>query len=279
MSGALFQKITGVQRMARVSSGAAKVIDDITREELTMDQQEIETSAGAPQQPDQSSMLSAIPGRMLKVITNPVEFYASDMPKSGGFVEPLVFMVVMAAVTALVMAIAGLIGFGPVGMMAMGFVGVILLPIMVAIFGFIGAAILFVIWKVMGSSENFETAYRCMAFSYAYAPVAALVSGVPYFGALVSALWPMVLMAIASIHVHGRTPRASWAVFGILGLLFAFMGVGAEKAGREMSGSLEGWSQQMNEKYGDPDKMTPEEAGKALGDFMQGFQQRQKEGK
>jgi len=218
------------------------------------------------------NILASIPGRALSVVLRPVQFFSQEMPKAGGYVEPLLFMVVMAAVTGVVLAIVGMIGFGPVGMMAMGLTGVILLPIMVAIFGFVGAAILFVIWKIMGSDENFETAYRCMAFSYAYAPVAALVSGVPYLGTVLSSLWPMVLMAIASIHVHGRSANAAWAVFGILGLLFTFMGIGAEKAGREMSGSLEGWSKQMEEKYGDPDEMTPEEAGKMLGEFMKGMQ-------
>jgi len=223
------------------------------------------------------SLFSDIPRRMMGVITNPVKFFSQSMPRSGGYIEPLVFMVVMAAVTALVMAIAGMLGFGPVGMMAMGFVGVIMLPIMVAIFGFVGAAILFVIWKIMGSNENFETAYRCMAFGYAYAPVAALVSGVPYLGTILSSLWPMALMAIASIHVHGRSSKASWAVFGILGLILAFMGIGAEKTGRDFNNSLEGWSQQMEEKYGDPDEMTPEQAGEALGDFLKGMQKMQKE--
>ncbi len=225
------------------------------------------------------NLLISIPGRMLKVVMSPVQFFSSDMPKSGGYLEPLVFMVMMAALTAVVMAVVGMIGFGPVGMMAMGVVGVILLPILVSIFGFVGAAILFVIWKIMGSNENFETAYRCAAFGYAYAPVAAIVSGIPYLGTLLSTLWPMALMAIASIHVHGRSKNASWAVFGILGLLAAFMGIGAEKAGREMTNSLEGWSKQMEDKYGDPDEMTPEQAGKALGEFMKGIQQMQKEGK
>jgi len=233
---------------------------------------EMQQSVGAP---PVNSLLALIPGRMLSVILRPKEFFR-EMPKSGGYAEPLLFMVVMAAMTGLVMAITGLIGFGPAGAMAMGFVGVIMLPIMAAIFGFVGAAILFVIWKIMGSGENFETAYRCMAFGYAYAPLAALVSGVPYLGTILSALWPMALMAIASIQVHGRSPNASWAVFGILGLIVAFMGIGAEKAGREMANSFEGWSKQMEERYGNPDEMTPEETGKALGEMLKGFNQSNK---
>lgn len=224
----------------------------------------------------QSNLLASIPGHMLSVILKPTKFFP-DMPKTGGYVEPLIFMIVMAVLAAVVMAIAGVVGFGPVGTMAMGFAGVIILPIAVAIFGFIGAAILFVIWKIMGSSEDFETAYRCMAFGYAYAPVAALVSGVPYLGPLVSTLWPMALMAIASIHVHGRSKNASWAVFGILGLLFAFSSLSMEMAAHRMQSGLQDWSRQMGQKSGNQDRMTPEEAGKAVGGFLKGMQQMQKE--
>ncbi|MDX8408179.1 MAG: YIP1 family protein [Mariprofundaceae bacterium] len=217
---------------------------------------------------------AAIPGQMVEVIRNPVGFY-KQMPKTGGFVEPLVFMVAMAVLTAVVLAIAGMVGFGPVGMMAMGFVGLIILPIMVAIFGFVGAAIMFVIWKIMGSNEDFETAYRCVAYSYSYAPVAALVSGIPYLGTLVSTLWPMALMAIASMHVHGRSQGLSWGVFGVLGLLFALSSLSIEMAAHKMQSGMQDWSQQMEQKMGNPDEMTPEEAGKAVGDFLKGMQQMQ----
>ena len=37
---------------------------------------------------------------IIKVVTNPVGFF-KDMPKSGGFIEPLVFMVSMGVVAAL----------------------------------------------------------------------------------------------------------------------------------------------------------------------------------
>jgi len=228
--------------------------------------------SGEPMQQD--DLLASIHGKMLAVISKPQEFFPG-MPKKGGFIEPLVFMVAMAVVTALILAILGMIGFGPVGMMAMGFFGVIIIPAMVAIFGFVGAAIVFVIWKIMGSNEDFECAYRCVAYSYAYAPVAALVSGVPYLGTLVSTLWPMALLAIASMYVHGRTPKLSWGVFGVLGLLFAFSSLSMEMGMRKMQSGFENWSQQTNQKIGNPDEMTPEQAGKAVGDFLKGMQKRQ----
>jgi len=245
------------------------------------------TEQQAPQQPpeqghlqgstDIGNMLASIPGKMLAVILRPAEFFR-DMPKTGGYMEPLVFAVAMAVLMAVVMGIVGMIGFGAVGMLAMGFFGVIVLPVMVAIGSFIGAGIIFVIWKLMGSSEGYETAYRCVAHSYAYAPIAALVAGVPYLGSLVQILWPMALLALASIHVHGRSPKLSWGVFGVLGLLGAFSMLSGEYAVRQLGDSMEGWSQQMEEKYGNPEEMTPEEAGKAVGEFLKGLEQMQQKG-
>ena len=220
-------------------------------------------------------LFSSIIPNFVAVLTNPTAFFR-DMPKQGGYLQPLVFMVGMAFLTAVVMAALGMTGLGAPGMMAMGLAGIIILPVLVAVLGFVGAAILFVIWKVMGSQENFETAYRCGAYAYAYAPVAALVGGIPYLGSAVGALWPMTLFALASIHVHGRTQKASWAVFGVLGVILALISVGGEKTARYMQKNAGNWQQQMESSFNKNGKeMSPEEAGKAVGDFLKGFQQSQ----
>ena len=66
-------------------------------------------------------------------------------------------------------------------------------------------------------------------------------------------------------------------MFGILGLLSAFSSLSAEFATRHITSGLEDWSQQMDQKYG-KDEMTPEQAGKAVGDFLKGLQQMQQKG-
>ncbi len=217
---------------------------------------------------EQGRVRGGIVENMIGVIVKPAEFFRA-MPKKGGYAKPLVFLVAMAVLTAVIGALLGVLGFGPTGVLAMGFIGIILLPVMAIIGSFIGAAILFVIWKIMGSSEEYETAYRCVAYGYAYAPVAMLVSGIPYLGSLVMALWPMALMAIASIHVHGRSTVVSWVVFGLLGGLFALSSVGIERSVRMLSSEFGGMQQKNIE------EMTPEEAGKALGEFLKGFRQQQ----
>lgn len=54
------------------------------------------------------------------VITNPVGFYR-NMPKTGGYAEPVIFVLVMAAIAGLLAAVFSFIGVGQVGGMAVGF--------------------------------------------------------------------------------------------------------------------------------------------------------------
>ncbi len=187
-----------------------------------------------------------IPGLAIKVITNPIGFY-QEMPKSSGLIRPLIFMVVLAVVAGVLSAVLSLIGLGVAGAMAGGLIAIILIPIFVVIFGFIGAAIAYVIWKMMGSQEDFETAFHCVAYTAAIAPLTAVLNLIPYLGSIVSAVWPMALLAIASIHVHRRSVQVSWAVFGALGVIFALMSISGQYASREMTDSLEDFQRLMEQ--------------------------------
>lgn len=185
-----------------------------------------------------------IAGLAIKVITNPVGFY-QGMPKSGGLITPLIFMVALAVVAGVLSAVLSLIGLGMAGAMAAGLIAIILVPVFVVIFGFIGAAIAYVIWKIMGSQEDFETAFRCVAYTAAIAPVTAVLNSIPYLGSLASALWPMALLAVASIHVHRRSVQASWAVFGAIAVFFALVSVGGEQTSRQLTSGMEEWQEML----------------------------------
>ena len=174
----------------------------------------------------------------VKVIVNPVGFYQS-MQKSGGYADPLIFMVVLAVVSGVISAALSVFGIGVRGAMIGGFAAIVLVPIMVVIFGFIGAAIFYVIWKLMGSDENYETAYRCVAYSSAIGPVVTVLGAIPSIGSIVSAVWPMALMAIASIHVHRRAEKLSWSVFGTLAMFLVVINLGSERAASDMTSEVE----------------------------------------
>ena len=186
--------------------------------------------------------LKNIPGQAIKVITDPVGFY-QGMAKSGGLSEPLVFMVVLSVVAGVLTAVLSLFGLGAAGVMVGGLMAIILVPVFVVIFGFIAAAIAYGIWKLLGSAEDFETAFRCVAYTAAIAPVTSVLNLIPYLGSLIGALWPMALLALASIHVHRRSVQTSWAVFGAIGIVFALINVSGEHAGRQMKDGLENWQE------------------------------------
>lgn len=208
----------------------------------------------------------------LQIITKPVAFYRR-MPHSGGYVEPMIFLVVMAAVAGLIITIFSFFGGGLVGMMAFGAAAVIILPIAAIISSFIGAAIMFVIWKLMGSGKNFETAYRCVAYASAIYPVSAVLGLIPYLGTVVGIAWGMYLMVAASVEVHEIQINKAYIVFGILGMLMIIGNVSSEMAAREMQSNLD----KMGMKMEDMEGKSPEELGRMVGEFMKGMEEAQKQ--
>lgn len=213
-----------------------------------------------------------------QVITAPASFYHS-MPKGGGFSEPIIFGLVMAAIAGAVVAVLSVLGITGAGMA--GVAAIIVLPIGTLIGSFIVAAILFVIWKLMGSSENYQTAYRCVAYSYGILPILALFSIIPYLGTVVRVAWGVWLMITASIEVHGRAKQTALIVFGILGFLALATGLSGERAQRNMESAMQENAAQLQEQFkslenlgiDEDGQVDPEKAGRAMGEFLRGMQE------
>lgn len=220
------------------------------------------------------------------VITDPVGFYRA-MAVSGGYAEPAIFVIVMGLVTGVMIAVLSLIGFGAAGGVAVGFAAIIMMPVMAVIGSFIAAAIMFVIWKLMGSEHNYEAAYRSVAHATAIYPIMAIVGLVPYIGTVIGVVWGFYLMYCASTEVHKIAQGKAKVVLGIIGVLVLLMQLSGEMAARalqsqmeekfeEAGTSMEEFSKSM-EQLGtsmegvNPEDMTPEEAGKAVGDFFRGM--------
>lgn len=185
---------------------------------------------------------TAMPQTAVKVVTNPAGFFRG-MPKTGGFLEPLVFVVIMGFIAGIIQAILGFIGLGHAGgyggAMTGSFVVIVFMPITAAIGSFIGAAMLFVIWKWMGSRENYKTAYRCGAYLMALVPITAIIGVAPYAGGLIAMAIYVFYLVTASIHVHNLSSQKAWLVFGIIGLLFALLGIYAEHKFRNMGSEMD----------------------------------------
>lgn len=208
----------------------------------------------------------------IAVVTRPHEFYGS-MRKSGGFFEPLFFMVVLGAVSGLLAALLSFVGLTPADAFVTGLAAVIFMPVFIAIFGFIGAAILFVIWKAMGSAESFETAYRGMAYTAAILPLTTVIDIIPYLGGVIGLVWMTWLLVIVSTTVHNIGAKTAWAVFGAVCVVFVLATVSLEVTARRMAAQMDAWDADSRNRMEQLQDMSPEEAGKAMGEFLKGLEQ------
>jgi hypothetical protein len=195
---------------------------------------------------------AAMPQTAVRVVTAPAEFFKS-MPKTGGFVEPLIFAAIMAVIAGIIQALISILGlsYAYVGF-AESLGRIIVVPIVVVIFSFIGAAIIFVIWKLMGSQENYETSYRCWAYLMALAPIVAIISIIPYVGGIINIAIYVYFIVIASTQVHNIPSQKAWLVFGVIGAILALIGISAEYKARNMAPTAEQYrrtAEEINKQY------------------------------
>lgn len=190
---------------------------------------------------------AAIPQTALKVLTSPVSFFR-EMAKTGGFIEPLVFLVALAIVTAIVDGVLGILGLKFILSAWAALFSIIITPVVAAIGGFIVAAILFIIWKLLGSQESYETAYRCVAYLAALWPIMAMADAIPYIGALISIGLLTYFLVTASVETHKVPSQKAWVVFGIIGAALFFISLGAQIATQGTREQLLEMQRQMQNK-------------------------------
>jgi len=182
------------------------------------------------------------------VITAPVAHFQA-MPTNGGLINPLIFIVVMSLASGIISGLLSFVG-SPVGMLAFGLAAIIFIPIAATIGSFIGAGILYLIWKLMGSERDYEASFRCLSALSAIYPITAVLYLVPYLGTVVSLAWGAFLLVEASVAVHGRQRRSAQLVFGILAVILIIINVGAERTARNLSDEAERLSKVL-EQYDD----------------------------
>lgn len=190
------------------------------------------------------------------------------MPTSGGFTEPLIFVIAMGIISGIIQALLGIVGLGYAGSSGAALLSIIFIPLAALIFGFVGAAFLFIIWKIMGSQQSYETAYRCGAYTGAIVPFTTLLATIPYLGTILGVLWMTYILVIESLEVHHLKAKTAWIVFGILGALSAFSSIGSQQAARQAAQEIENMGIRM-EKLGE---MSPEETGRKVGEFLKGLE-------
>ncbi len=215
-----------------------------------------------------TELVETIQKTVMAVITDPAGFFR-NMEKSGGFADPLIFMAAMGVVSGILQAILSVVGLGMKVSFAAALSMIFMIPLLVMIFGFVGAGIFFVIWKLMGSNQPYETAYRCVAYAAAVTPVTTLIGVIPYLGAAAALVWMMFLMVTASREVHNLELQKAWIVFGIIFGLLILLNINSQRVARNAEQQMQEFNRQIEEMQ----DMSPEEAGKAMGEFLKGFNQ------
>jgi len=177
--------------------------------------------------------LAEIPQTAVRVLRSPAAFFR-DMPRTGGYVEPLAFMVAMGVVSGIVQSLLTLLGLAVAAGTSMALGSIVIYPLMIAVVGFVAAAILHGIWKLMGSAESYETSYRCVAYVSTLGPFMTLLNVIPYLGTIAGLSIACFFYVVASIEVHGIPARRAWMVFGIITGVLIVMSLSAQQAAKRM---------------------------------------------
>ena len=165
---------------------------------------------------------AAIPRNAAKVLSSPREFF-EGMPKKGGLLEPFLFMVAMGFAAGVFQLLLKVLGLTPSVGMDVAMSSPVVMPATLAAFGFVEAAILYLIWKLMGSAESYETAYRCAAYISVLMPISVVLETFPLLGRATAVVLGMFFLVAASVSAHRIPSWKAWAVFGAIGGLLVYM--------------------------------------------------------
>ncbi|MGV8079785.1 MAG: YIP1 family protein [Syntrophales bacterium] len=200
---------------------------------------------------DQNINVAEIPQTALKVIMSPAAFFR-EMPRTGGYVEPLIFMVAMGVISGLLQAVFSFLGLQFKASIGMALSSIVIFPMVIAVMGFVVAAVMFAIWKLMGSEESYETSYRCVAYVSALSPVMTILNLIPYAGSVVALLIACYYYVMASVETHGIPARKAWMVFGVIAAVLAVMSLSGQYAAKKAIREGERMQQEaelMKQKY------------------------------
>ncbi len=157
------------------------------------------------------------------VLLRPSEAFTA-MKREGGFAEPLIFALVGAGAGAFISLLFSLLlqsfgwsmsernAFAALAGLGIGSVFLfILVPFLIVIGLFLGAAILHVCLMIVGGAKQpFETTFRVLAFAQGSTGVLQMV---PICGGLIAGIWALVLQCIGLARAHETdTGRAVLAV-------------------------------------------------------------------
>lgn len=164
------------------------------------------------------------PLKMLpRILVSPAKFFAS-MPKSGGFLEPLIFAVLMGTIAGLIQVVIMIFG----GQVATSIIAestrvLILGPAVLVLLSFSGAAILYMMWNILGSKEPYAVAFRCWTYIFAIFPILPLIRLSPVLSFVTRTVLVTIFIIIASEKVHLIPPYRSRTFFAVIAMINFFL--------------------------------------------------------
>jgi len=131
-------------------------------------------------------------------------------------------MVAMGFAAGVVQLLLKILGLAPAVRTDIALSSVVVMPVTLAAFGFVEAAVLHILWRIMGSAETYETAYRCAAYVSVLVPVAVVLETFPLLGNATTVVLGMFFLVAASVSAHRVPSWKAWLVFGSVGGLLVY---------------------------------------------------------
>lgn len=186
-----------------------------------------ERTAGSGGEFDYRDPVQSFIGTVQSIVTSPVSFF-SGMARQGDFLNPLIFAVICAEVSAIISGVLSVLGaivgigeFG--GALGSLILGIVLAPIFLTIGLLIWTGILhlLVMLIVKPLDTGFETTFRAGA----YASMPQLVGWVPLIGWLIAGVWTVVLAVLGIREAHSTSTGKAAAVVLIPAAVLALIGI------------------------------------------------------
>ena len=199
--------------------------------------------------------LPSIWGISRLIITNPRKLY-TFMPQSGGYGDPVIFVTIMSAIASALLLLGTFLELSPgasseTGSIWQNAIYFILSTLAGIIFSFLLATIMFAIWNLFGSEQDFEVAYRCIAYSCVLLPIFAIARFIPlpylgaYGGIALAGIWWCGLITEANQVVHQQRRLKMIVLFVILYAAALFFVFQEQQTKQANEGRLEQFNDQM----------------------------------
>ncbi|HOW28350.1 MAG TPA: YIP1 family protein [Elusimicrobiota bacterium] len=96
---------------------------------------------------------------------------------------------------------------------------------------FAAAGFFYVIWRLLGSKQNYEVSFRCIAYMAPLTVISSIMGIVPFLP-IVAVFYGLYLVINASIETHQIKPVRAWVVWGLCASLFLLISLALGIANR-----------------------------------------------